>query len=84
MEVHFPEELERKLNELAAESGRSADDLVRDAVAGMFDEMAGTRQMLDRRYDEIESGKVKLIPGDEVEEYFRKKHEAVRRVKPGA
>ncbi len=84
MEVHFPEELERKLNELAAQSGRSADDLVRDAVAGMFDELAGTREMLDRRYDEVDSGKVKLIPGGEVEEYFRKKHEAAIRVKPGA
>ena len=84
MEVHFPAELERKLNELAAQSGRSADELVQDAVAGMFDDLAETRTMLDRRYDEIESGKVNLIPGDEVEAYFRDKREAALRAKPDA
>jgi hypothetical protein len=35
--------------------------------------------MLDRRYDEIKSDKVKLIPGDEVEAYFREKSAAARR-----
>lgn len=84
MEVHFPAELERKLNELAAQSGRPADELVQDAVAGMFDDLAETRTMLDRRYDEIESGKVNLIPGDEVEAYFRDKREAALRAKPDA
>ena len=59
MEVHFTAELEKKLNELAAQSGRPAGELAQDAVAGMFDEMAETREMLDRRYDEIESGKSK-------------------------
>ncbi len=84
MEVHFPAELERKLNEFAAQSGRPADELVQDAVAGMFDDLAETRTMLDRRYDEIESGKVNLIPGDEVEAYFRDKREAALRAKPDA
>mgnify|MGYP003350560269 CR=1 FL=1 len=84
MEVHFTAEIEKKLNELATQSGRPAGDLVQDAVAGMFDELAETREMLDRRYDEIESGKVKLIPGEEVESYFREKREAAFRLKPGA
>lgn len=82
MEVHFTPELEKKLNELAAQSGRPAGELVQDAVAGMFDELAETREMLDRRYDEIENGKVKLIPGDEVFARLRQKSEA-RRLKPG-
>jgi hypothetical protein len=51
---------------VAAQSGRSAGELGQDGVTGMFDELAGTRQMLDRRYVEIESGEVKLVPGDEV------------------
>ena len=34
MEVHFTPELEKKLNDLAASSGRPADELVQDAVAG--------------------------------------------------
>lgn len=64
MEVHFTAEIEKKLNDLATQSGRPTDELVQDAVAGMFDELAETREMLDRRYDEVESGKVKLIDGE--------------------
>jgi predicted DNA-binding protein len=79
MEVRFTEDLERKLNELSAQSGRPPDELVQDAVAGMLDELAETREMLDRRYDEVKSGRVKLIPGDEVEAYFREKSAAARR-----
>jgi hypothetical protein len=74
MEVHFTPEIEKKLNELATQSGMTADELVQDAVAGMFDELAETREMLDRRYDEVKSGKVKLIPGDEA---FARLHERI-------
>lgn len=83
MEVHFTPELEKKLNDLAKESGRPAGELVQDAVAGYVDELAGTREMLDSRYDDIKSGRVKLNPGDEVFARMRQKSEA-RRQKPGA
>jgi len=43
----------------------NAADLVHDAVAGYVDEIADTQQMLDARYDDMKSGKVKMIPGDE-------------------
>ena len=65
MEVCFTAELEKKVNELAAQSGRPANKLVQDAVAGMFYELAGTRLMLGRRNDQIEGGKVSLIHGEE-------------------
>jgi hypothetical protein len=43
-----------------------------------------TREMLDSRYDDLKSGKVKPIPGDEVEAYFREKSAAARRAqRPG-
>lgn len=84
MEVHFTPELERKLYELAARSGRPADELVQDAVAGFVDELAGTREMLDARYDDIKNGDVKLIPGEEIEAYFREKSAAARTPKPNA
>ena len=74
MEVHFPPELERKLTELAAQSGRGLDELVQDVMAGYADELAETRQMLDCRYDDIQSGKVKLIDGDEA---FASLHERI-------
>lgn len=78
MEVHFTPELEKKLNDLAAQSGITASALVQDAVAGMFDELAATRDMLDRRYDDIKSGKVKLIPGDEAFRRLMAKTESER------
>lgn len=74
MEVYFTPELEEKLNDLSLLSGWSADDLVRDAVAGLVDEMAETRTKLDRRYNEIKRGGINLIPGDEA---FARLHERI-------
>ena len=80
MEVHFTPETEKKLSDLAVQNGRAtADELVRDVVEGYFEELAQTRETLDSRYDDLKSGKVKLIPGDEVEAYFREKSAAARR-----
>lgn len=65
MEVNFAPELEKKLKDLAAQTGRPAAELVQDAVAGYVVDLPETRAILDRRYDEIKSGKVKMIPGNE-------------------
>jgi hypothetical protein len=51
----------------------------RKADAGYFDEMKQTRQMLNSRYDDMKSGRVKAIPGDEVEVCFREKSAAAHR-----
>jgi predicted DNA-binding protein len=53
MVVRLNPELEEKLNALASISGRGADELVQDAVAGLFEELAQTREMLDSRYDDL-------------------------------
>jgi len=66
MEVHFTPEVQTKLDQMARETGSRGDEVVENVVAGFFDELAFTRQTLDRRYDELESGRVKLVPGDEV------------------
>jgi predicted transcriptional regulator len=76
MEVHFSPDTQARLEQLQAETGRSADDLLEDAIAGYFDELCQTREMLDSRYDDIKSGRVKPIPGDEVEAYFAAKSAA--------
>lgn len=78
MEVQFEPALQAKLDQIARESGRAAAELVQDAVAGYVDELAETRQMLDSRYDDIKSGKVKLIPGDEAFTRLMAKTEAER------
>lgn len=84
MEVHFNSDLQAKLDKLATETGRATSELVEDVVAGYFDELAQTRQMLDSRYDDLKSGRLKPIPGDEVEAYFREKSAAARRSQPSS
>lgn len=79
MEVVVSPGLEKRLNDLDMQTGRPAAELVRDAVSDLVDELAGTCTLLDRRYDDIKSGKVKLIPGDQIEAYFREKSENARR-----
>jgi len=65
MEVHFTAEIQARLDRLAAESGRSKDELVQDAMPGYLDELERTRGMLDSRYDDLKSGKVTPIDGEE-------------------
>ena len=64
MEVHFKPDTESRLTELASKSGRATDDLVEDALAGYLAEVAEVREMLDGRYDDIKSGRVKAIDGE--------------------
>lgn len=64
VEVTNPD-IQAKLKQWVADTGRPAEELVEDAMAGYFNELAQVRQTLDGRYDDIKSGKVKLIPGDE-------------------
>ena len=73
MEVHFNPDLQAKLDELATEAGRPTDELVEDAVLGYFNELAQTRETLNSRYDDLKSGRVKPIPGDEVIARLREK-----------
>jgi hypothetical protein len=84
MEVQFTPETEKKLKDLAAQSGRGTDDLVEDAMAGYVDELLKVREMLNNRYDDLKAGRVKPMPGDEVEAYFREKSAAARRSRPGS
>lgn len=74
MEVNFAPEIEKKLNEIATRTGRPAAELVQDAVARYVDDLADTRNMLDSRYDDMKSGKVKMIPGEEA---FARLHERI-------
>ena len=78
MEVHFTPEIQARLDRLAAESGRSKDELVQDAMPGYLDEIEKTRGMLDSRYDDLKSGKVKPISGEEVIARLREKSAARR------
>jgi predicted DNA-binding protein len=78
MEIHFTPEIQARLDRLAAESGRSKDELVQDAMPGYLDELERTRGMLDSRYDDLKSGKVKPISAEEVIARLREKSAARR------
>jgi hypothetical protein len=78
MEVHFAPDAEKKLNDLAAQSGRGTDELLQDALAAYFDELVQTRDMLDSRYDELKGGRVKPIDGEEAFARLQAKTETQR------
>ncbi len=84
MEVHFAPDVQAKIDQLVSETGRTPDKLLEDAMAGYAPELVQTREMLNSRYDDLKSGKMKPIPGDEVEAYFREKSAAARRSQPGS
>jgi len=64
MNVHFNPELQAKIEQWSSETGRPAGELVENVMAGYFDAISQVRKTLDRRYDDMKSGKVKPIPGD--------------------
>lgn len=78
VEVHLKPDLKAKLDQWAAETGRTADELVEDAMTGYFDELARVRGMLDDRFDDLESGRVRPIDGAEAFARLREKSELRR------
>ena len=79
MEVHFTPETEGRLQELAARTGRPTEELVEDALAGYLAELSQVRQMLDARYDDIRSGRVSPLDGEQALEQLRQKSRERRR-----
>ena len=65
MELRLEPVLAAKVEQWSVETGRPTGDLVEDAIAGYFSELEELRATLDRRYDEIASGKVQLVDGAE-------------------
>ena len=79
MEVHFRPDVQAKLDQMARESGRPGDELVEDAVVGYFDELAHARETLDRRFDDLECGRVTPIDGEEAYRLLMERTESQRR-----
>jgi len=73
MEVHLRPETESRLQELASKTGREPNDLIEDAMAGYLQELAQVRGMLDGRYDDLKSGRVKSVDGEEAFANLRRK-----------
>ena len=82
MEVHFTPVVQAKLDQMAREAGRQPAEVIEEALIGLYDELANTREMLDRRYDEMESGRVEGIDGEEAYRILMEKAQARRRYQP--
>jgi len=79
MVVRLKPETESRLQELAATTGRKPEDLVEDAMAGYIAELAQVRKMLDDRYDDLKSGRITPIDGQEAINQLRRKSKDRRR-----
>ena len=73
MDVHFRPETESRLHELAHKTGRAPDDLIEDAMAGYLQELGEVREMLDTRYDDLKTGRVKPVDGEKAFADLRRK-----------
>ena len=80
MEVNVSAETAKKLNDLAASSGRAPEQIVEDALAGYLEEVASVRETLESRYDDLKSGRVTPIDGEEA---FRRLGEKSERRRAG-
>jgi len=78
MEVQVSAETAKKLNDLASSSGRAPEEIVEDALAGYLGEVASLRKTLDSRYDDLKSGRVEPIDGEEAFRRLREKSERRR------
>ena len=73
MEVHFRPDTESRLQDLASKSGRPPSDLIEDAMAGYLQELGQVRDMLDGRYEDLKTGRVKPVDGDDAFARLRQK-----------
>ena len=78
MEVRLRPETESRLQELASQTGRATNDLIEDAMASYLKELGQVREMLDSRYDDLKSGRVKAVDGEIAFAELRRKSETRR------
>ena len=75
MEVHIAPELQAKIDQLIIETGSTPEQLIEDALTGYVAEIAETREMLNSRYDDLKSGRVKPIDGEAFFESLRQRED---------
>jgi predicted DNA-binding protein len=78
MSIQLTPEHEARIKELARQTGRENTEVLGEVIDSYFEELGRINATLDRRYDEIKSGQVEPINGDEVFERLRRKSEERR------
>ncbi len=65
MEVPFSPDEQTKIDQIASRAGQGAAQFVREVMTSYLEELNEVREMLNTRYDDIQSGRVKPIDGEE-------------------
>jgi len=78
MEVNLTREKKRS----SRTSPRRTDDLVEDAMAAYSDKVLEIRETLNSRYDDLKSGRVKPIDGEEFFEGLRRREDELLKKHP--
>jgi predicted DNA-binding protein len=73
MNVKLKPETELKLAELATQTGRATEAFLEDMIEGYFEEAEALRTTIDSRYDDVVSGRVELMEGEEVRALMKAK-----------
>jgi predicted transcriptional regulator len=74
--IHLTPDTQAKLDKLAHDSGRPAEELVEDALASFLDEVAQVNMLLDRRYEDLNTGRVRPVDGADALARIRDKSRA--------
>jgi predicted DNA-binding protein len=66
MDVPFSPDEQSRIDQLASRMGQSSEEFVRQVMAGYLADLEDVRGTLENRYNDIESGLVQPVNGEEV------------------
>ena len=73
MTVQLKPETETQLNHLSVTTGRSANELVEEALTGYLQELTDMQQVLDARYDDVKNGNTVPVEGQVAFDHIRQR-----------
>ena len=76
MEVRLSPDVRIKLDELVEYSGLPAEEVLEDAILSLYAASTNARANVNRRYDDLESGRIKAIDGRQVLARLRARRQA--------
>ena len=79
MELRLEPGLAAKVERWSAETGRPAGEVVEDAIVAYFSELDELRRTLDTRYDDVASGSVRPVDGEEAYRLLKERAETRRK-----
>jgi putative addiction module component (TIGR02574 family) len=79
MDVQLPPRDQARLAALAKQTGRAEQEIAQEMIGSCLDELEEVRGLLERRLDDIESGRIKPLTAEQLEANLeRRKQEYLR------